>query len=411
MITRIMRVMERFARCGLPALRLLLSATTGVTPRAGTGAAMLWRLAATGRRFGLVTLWVMGAVVLTGCQTAGFYLQAARGQAQIILHKRSCEKLLAHPDTPMELKAKLQLAREMCDFAKNELKLPANGHYRHYADVGRRYVVWNVTASPEFSLESKSWWYPVVGSLDYRGYFVEAQAHGQGSRLWARGFDVSVEGIEAYSTLGWFKDPLLNTFVHHSEAALAELLFHELAHQRVFARGDTDFNEAFATAVAETGVRRWLRAQGDTEVLARYEQSRGRNVQFVQLVQNARHKLAVLYGDEHGEDGGFKATRRQHAASPVQVRQEKQRIFGGLRRDHEQLKSEWNGYAGYDAWFDRPLNNAHLNTVAAYYDLVPAFVRLLEANEGDLETFYAAVKRLAKLPKAERHRQLHLPQH
>lgn len=372
---------------------------------------MRWKSPIARRQLVALVLSLTAAATLTGCQTAGFYMQAARGQAQVILRKQSCEKLLANPHTPAELKAKLQLAREICAFARDELKLPANGHYRHYADMGRWYVVWSVTASPEFSLEAKTWWYPIVGALDYRGYFVEAQAHDHANRLWARGFDVSVEGIEAYSTLGWFKDPLLNTFIHYPETALAEILFHELAHQRVFARGDTDFNEAFATAVAEAGVRRWLRAQGDAEALARYEQSRERNVQFVQLVQIARQKLTALYGDELNADGEFKATRRPSVASPGQLLQEKQRIFDELRRDHEQLKSVWNGYTGYDAWFDQELNNAQLNTVATYYDLVPAFVRLLEANEGELETFYAVVKRLAKLPKAERHRQLHLPQH
>lgn len=372
---------------------------------------MRWKSPIARHQLVALVLSLTAAATLTGCQTAGFYMQAARGQAQVILRKQSCEKLLANPHTPAELKAKLQLAREICAFARDELKLPANGHYRHYADMGRRYVIWSVTASPEFSLEARTWWYPIVGALDYRGYFVEAQAHDHANRLWARGFDVSVEGIEAYSTLGWFKDPLLNTFIHYPETALAEILFHELAHQRVFARGDTDFNEAFATAVAEAGVRRWLRAHGDAEALARYEQSRERNVQFVQLVQIARQKLAVLYGDEYGADGGFKATRRRHATPPLHLRQEKQRIFDELRRDHQQLKSVWNGYAGYDAWFDQELNNAQLNTVATYYDLVPAFVRLLEANEGELEAFYAVVKRLAKLPKAERHRQLHLPQH
>lgn len=398
--------MERFARCRLPTLALLSSTTTGVTLRAGTRPAIPSRLAVPGWRFGHVALCVIGAVALTGCQTAGFYLQAARGQAQIIQRQQSCAKLLANPATPADLKGKLQLAREIGVFARDELRLPANGHYQHYVDVDRRYVVWNVTASPEFSLEAATWWYPIVGSLDYRGYFVEVQAHDQANRLWALGFDVSVEGIEAYSTLGWFKDPLLNTFIHHSETALAEILFHELAHQKVFARGDSDFNEAFATAVAEEGVRRWLQANGDAEARARYEQSRERNAQFVHLVQVARQKLAVLYNDDRRADGGFKARRRSSVASLDQLRQEKQRIFDELRCDYEQRQSKWNGYAGYDAWFDKDLNNAHLNTVATYYDLVPAFNRLLEANEGDLQKFYAAVKRLAKLPKAERHRQL-----
>jgi predicted aminopeptidase len=335
-----------------------------------------------------------------------FYAQAVCGQCRILSRRQSCEKLIADPNTPEELRVKLQLARRICDFAKNELKLPVNGHYQRYADVGRRYVVWNVTASPEFSLESKTWWYPIVGSLDYRGYFAEQGARKYADSISPKRFDTYVEGVEAYSTLGWFEDPLLNTFIHHQDAALAEILFHELAHQRVFASGDTDFNEAFATAVGQEGARRWLRTSGDEAALEKYLTALQRNAQFVQLIADARLKLEVLYGDEHLPDGQIKARKQPHKIPVEQLRQEKQHIQGDLRRDYEQLKAEWRGYTGYDEWFAGSLNNAQLNSVATYYDLVPAFERLLAANNGDMEKFYAAVKRLARLPKAERHHSL-----
>ena len=344
--------------------------------------------------------------VVAGCQTASYYAQAVRGHCQILARRQACEKLIADPKTPAEVKAKLQLAGEIREFAQHDLKLKANGHYQDYADVGRRYVVWNVTASPEFSLESKTWWYPIVGSLDYRGYFAEESARKYAAKLSRKNFDTYVEGVEAYSTLGWFKDPLLNTFIHHHEAALAEILFHELAHQRVFASGDTDFNEAFATAVGQEGTRRWLHARGDAAALEEYLTALQRNVGFVQLVAKARKKLEALYGDEHTSDGKISAARKPREFSVEQLRHEKQRILAELRGDYEKLKADWGGYAGFDEWITGSLNNAQLNSVATYYDLVPTFERLLVANDGDLAKFYASVKALAKLPKAKRHERL-----
>lgn len=354
----------------------------------------------------LSILLLPGLLVLAGCQTAGFYTQAAHGQLQILSRRQSCEKILAAPETPFELKARLRLAREICRFAGGELGLPANGHYQDYADLGRRYVVWNVSASPAFSLEAKTWWYPIVGSLDYRGFFTERGAQAAAARLREKNFDACVEGVEAYSTLGWFTDPLLNTFIHHRDATLAEILFHELAHQRVFTSGDTDFNEAFATAVGQEGARRWLLSRGDTNVLTEYTLALRRNQDFVRLVAGARQKLELLYGDERTVAGKIKAAKRPAAVSTDELARNKQRVLDELRRDYEQLKTNWGGYAGYDGWFAADLNNAKLNSVATYHDLLPAFERLLAAQDGDLQKFYAIVKELSRLPKTERHRRL-----
>ena len=346
------------------------------------------------------------AATLTGCQTASFYFQAVRGQAQLLARRQSCEKLIADPKTPPDLKAKLQLAGKICDFAREELKLPVNGDYRCYADLGRPYAVWNVYDAPEFSMESKTWWYPIVGSLGYRGFFAERGARQYAAKLAGKGFDTYVEGVEAYSTLGWFKDPLLNTFIHQPEPVLVEILFHELAHQRLFASGDTDFNEAFATCVGQEGVRRWLRAENDPAALENYRGGLQRNSQFVQLVSEARKKLEALYGDERAEDGKIKAAKHSSVTASPQRHDAKQRILAELRHGYKNLKGNWGGYAGYEDWFARDLNNAQLNSIATYYDLVPAFERLLSTNDGDLEKFYAAVKQLAKLPKIERHHRL-----
>src|SRR5439155_27160335 len=175
------------------------------------------------------------------------------GQYALLTHQQSIEKLASAPATPSPLKEKLRLVQDLRVFAKQELRLPVDGHYRKYVDVHRAFVVWNVEAAPEFSLEPKSWWYPFVGRLEYRGYFSEGSARRYGSRLEKKGNDVHVGGVEAYSTLGSFADPVLNTFILDAEGDLAELIFHELAHDRVFARGDTNFNEAFATSVGQEG--------------------------------------------------------------------------------------------------------------------------------------------------------------
>src|SRR6266699_5283033 len=222
------------------------------------------------RKWLLLGALALVVVAVSGCQTISFYSQALRGQYQIFAHEKSIEKLLASPQTPDRLKQRLELLRSLRAFADTDLKLPVDGHYRKYADLERPYVVWNVEAAPEFSLEPKSWWYPLVGSLEYRGYFAEENANKYAAWLRSKGYDVFVGGVEAYSTLGWFKDPVLNTFIFNPEPDLAETIFHELGHQRVFARSDTDFNEAFATTVGEEGARRWLRSAGNTTIYESY---------------------------------------------------------------------------------------------------------------------------------------------
>ena len=357
-------------------------------------------------RLALGSLAVAIAAAVCGCRTIGYYAQAVRGECQIVARQQRIEKVLADPQTPDVLKARLQLVQQLRAFAAKELKLPVDGHYLRYADLHREFVVWNVYAAPEFSLEPKTWWYPFVGSLDYRGYFAESAARNYAAGIAKKGFDVHVEGVEAYSTLGWLKDPVLNTFINHSDAGLAEIIFHELGHQRVFAHGDTDFNEAFATVVGEEGARRWLRAKGDTAALEQYQAALRRNAQFVRLVADARQKLEALYGDERMSGGEIKAAKKPRSVAPEALRQEKQRILDGLRRDYGALEATWRKSTADDVWLTSSANNAQLNSVATYFDLVPAFERLLAANGGDLEKYYAAAERLTKLPRAERHREL-----
>jgi predicted aminopeptidase len=353
----------------------------------------------------LVLLLVVVVTAVSGCQTIGFYAQAAKGQFQIFAHQEVIDKLVADPKTPAPLRQQLRLIEQLRAFAKDQLKLPVDGNYRKYVDVHRPYVVWNVQAAPQFSLQPRTWWYPLVGSLEYRGYFSERGARKYAARIVKKGDDVYVDGVEAYSTLGWFKDPVLNTFIDRSEPELAEVIFHELGHRRVFARGDTDFNEAYATTVGQEGARRWLRASGKTNLLERYAVALQRNDQFVHLIMSTREQLEKVYGDTLDKDGKVRAAKVP-PLPPARLKEAKQRVFTGLRSQYEQLKISWGGYSGYDDWFAHELNNAQLNTIANYYDFLPAFKRLLELNGGDMEKFYQEVERLSKMDKDTRHQWL-----
>ncbi len=329
-------------------------------------------------------------LTLSGCQAVSFYKQAIAGQYEILAHQTPVSRLVADPATPPNLKAKLEQVLKIRQFAARELKLPADDNYLNYADLHRPYVVWNVNVAPPLSLEAKTWWFPVVGSASYRGYFNE-QAARRYARTWElKGWDVYVGGVQAYSTLGWFHDPLLNTFILQSEADLADLIFHELGHQRLFVAGDTDFNEAFAMTVAAAGVRRWFQSSQNTSGYEEYRRNLEHEHDFVNLVMASRDELQTAYAQ---------------AGAPDSAKlQRKAEIIRELRGKYAALKTRWGvNQSGYDLWFAEPINNAKLNTISAYYDLVPAFEALLHAQGGDMEKFYAAVEDLSKMPLERRH--------
>ena len=286
---------------------------------------------------------------------------------------------MADPKVEKDVKERLKLIEELRAFAASDLRLPTKS-FGKYCDLNRPYVVWVVFAAPEFSVEAKQWWYPLVGSLKYRGFFDEKAAKQEAERLRERGLDVFVGGVEAYSTLGYLKDPVLNTFLHRSDAQLAELVFHELTHAKVFIPGDTDFNEAFATANAEDGVRRWLRSRNDVAGLREYEAHLKRGRDVITLLLDTRERLKEVY-------------ERPHKNIEAE-RQAKQEVFidmlrrAGVSGPQTRIRS-----AGpYSTW-----NNARLNTISSYYTLVPGFERLLKEHGGDLESFHRAVERMRKL--------------
>jgi len=328
--------------------------------------------------FSRVLLAVLAVSSLAGCQVA-FYGQAIRGQAQILSKQRPVERLLARPSTPEALKERLRTAREMVAFAADHLELPADENYTTYADLGRDYVLWSVFAAPELSVDPISWDYPVVGSLDYRGYFSQAAAEAFADKLRAKQLDVAIAPVPAYSTLGLFDDPLLNTFLDDKPTELASLIFHELTHKKYYRAGDTSFSEALAVAVEREGVRRWLRHQGDSAGLADYERRLKAVDKFVRRILETRRGLKELYESAIGD--AEKLTRKQAILSELQ---------GEIRR----LLTAAGKSPKDDFWLREPLGNAHLNAISAYYLRVPEFERLLAAKDGDLGQFFEALKGL-----------------
>lgn len=331
------------------------------------------------------------ALLLAGCGNLSYYLQSIDGQIEIWQREAPIEQLLEEPALAPPLKAQLERVLRIRDYASRELGLPDNRSYRAYADLARPFVVWNVFAVPEFSTKPKQWCFPVAGCVNYRGYFSEAAAREQARQLASEGHDVYIGGVPAYSTLGWFADPVLNTFIHYPEPELARLIFHELAHQVVYVRDDTVFNESFATAVEQAGVARWLQSHGSAADRERFAQLQRFRADFRVLVQQARSELAALYAG---------------SAAPEEKRRRKAQVLAGLRRAYEERKLEWGGFAGYDRWFAQPLGNAHLAAVAIYTQQVPAFQALLAQHGNDLPRFYAAVRELAALPAAQRAQRL-----
>lgn len=334
---------------------------------------------------------IAAMLLLGGCQTLGYYAQAIDGQMQIWRSRRSIERWVADEKTDPALRDRLEHVLEIRRFAVRELGLPDNGSYRGYADLHRQFVVWNVFAVPEFSLQPKRWCFPFAGCVAYRGYFAQADAQAFAEDLRGKGYDVFVGGVPAYSTLGWFDDPVLNTFIRYPEPEVARLLFHELAHQVAYAGGDTEFNESFATTVELEGMRRWLEMHGTQAQREAFDRAQARKRDFLALVQRCRDVLKALYGEEIPD-----ARKREAKAA----------VFARMRDDYGALKESWGGFAGYDHWFEPPLNNAKIVSVAAYADLVPAFQRLLADERGDLPAFYAEVKRLARMSKEERRARL-----
>lgn len=328
----------------------------------------------------LRTLGVLAASVpLSGCSLP-YYWQAVGGQVDLLTSRTPIERALAETELEPERRAVLARVPDILEFAADRLGLPSGGSYESFVELERDYVVWNVVAAAEFSIEPKRWCFPFAGCVAYRGYFERADALEYRRRLEAEGLDTYVGGATAYSTLGYFDDPVLSTMLDGGPDALASLLFHELAHQKVYVKGDSEFNEAYATAIEEHGMALWLTEHGEPGALAAYSSSRERRDAFAELVLRQQRRLERIYASD---------------ADAQDKRRAKREAFASMRADYAELRRGWGDHDEYDAWFDIELNNASLAAVATYRRWLPALRRRLEAV--GLERFTHDIEAAAEL--------------
>jgi len=345
------------------------------------------------------TLLVLFTVVLGGCADVTYYAQSMRGHWALMAAAQPIDDWLQRPGTPALLRQRLTLVQSLRRFAVTELQLPDNASYTRYADLHRPFAVWNVVAAPPDSLTLKTWCFPVAGCVGYRGYFAAADAGALAKDLRGQGLEVSVYGVPAYSTLGWSNwfggDPMLSTFVHYPEGELARLMFHELAHQVVYASDDTAFNESFATAVERLGAAQWLARQATAQARQAYAEFDARRQQFRALTRRTRARLAQLYKQNDNSAQSNKALIAM-----------KSEVMAAFRADYASLKNSWGGYSGYDAWVAQA-NNASFAAQAAYDDWTPAFEALFEQKGRNWRAFYDAARQLAQQAAPQRTQTLH----
>ena len=345
------------------------------------------------RRWLVRLLTISFVLSSTGCAQLSYYAQATQGQLGLVASAKPIDQWLADPNVSDQLKQRLTRTQQIRKFAVQELDLPDNGSYTRYAELNRPYVVWNVIATPELSMKPVQWCFPIAGCVDYRGYYRKEDAQRFAQELRGQGYEVRVSGVPAYSTLGWFNDPVLSTFIAYPEAEVARMLFHELAHQVAYAPGDTPFNESFATTVESIGVEQWLDKHGNPDSRERYRQFRQRKRDFIDLLTQHRQRLEEVFATDISDD---------------EKRNQKALVITSLKQAYHQIRDEkWGGYSGYDQWFNEPITNAHFVLVATYEELVPAF-QALHAKSGSMKKFYADVQAMAKQDKARRRERLAL---
>jgi len=325
-------------------------------------------------------------LLLAGCSTAEYYWQGINGEIDLLARAKSIPAVLDKVRDPA-LKRKLERVLAIRDYATRELALPDNASYKRYTELDRRFVLWNVFATPPLSLSARQWCFPIAGCVNYRGYFAEKDARAEAAKLAATGDDVYIGGVPAFSTLGFFSDPMLSTFIRYPDTEIARLIFHELAHQVAYAKDDTVFNESYAVTVEEEGLRRWLVSQQDPELDRQFATSERYRTTFRALVEHARAKLEKVY-TSHESDQAKLADKAE--------------AFADMRAEYAAAKKAWGGFSAYDYWFSQGPNNASLAAVGLYTEKVPQFQALLAAEGGQLPRFYARVKELAALPKPER---------
>jgi predicted aminopeptidase len=326
-------------------------------------------------------------MILAGCSQLGYYAHCTQGHLALLTGRTPIATLLSDPATPDELAEQLREFSRIRDFASTELQLPDNGSYRSYSDLRRPFATWNVVAAKEFDLQPLRWCFPVAGCLPYQGFFERQRAESFAAGLKKQGYDTYLYGVSAYSTLGWFDDPVLNTFLDRSPTDQAGIIFHELAHQQLFLQNAPDFSEGFATTVEQLGIEKWLAQNGSSGATVAYRKRIQREEDFIQLLGNLRQQLADLY--------------RQPLCSACK-RQEKARLLASFIDDYERWKKDQGNNFGYDGWVTNQLNNAKLASVNTYHQMVASFRALFAQQGNDFGRFYQAARKISELPANER---------
>lgn len=335
-----------------------------------------------------VVLLVSASATMVACTNLGYYAQAASGHLKLMRAREPISELLADESLDEGLRRRLQTLNEARVFAVTELGLPETDSYTSYVETGKRAITWNVVAAEEFSLRPYTWCFPIAGCVSYRGYYAEADAREYADNFRRAGFDVTVGGASAYSTLGWFDDPVLDTMLRGPDTRYVGILFHEMAHQLLYVADDSGFNEAYASFVEEEGVRVWLRSRDEQARIEAYDARLARAEDFTALLADTRQALLAVY--ESGDDD-------------ARMREDKAAAFDTMRARYEDLKqSAWQGYSGYDGWFRRELNNARLVSVSTYRRLIPAFAVLYTDSGEDMAAFHRAAAEIGRLPAAKR---------
>ncbi|MFT5131985.1 MAG: putative aminopeptidase [Gammaproteobacteria bacterium] len=335
-------------------------------------------------------IFLILATTLSSCGTISYYGQSVFGHLQLIRVKQDLKTVLQSTDSTAELKQRLRNVIEIRNFASEVLQLPNNNSYRSYADIGRKYIVWNVFATPALSLQAHQSCFLLVGCLSYRGYFKKANAVAYMENLENKGFDVYLGGVAAYSTLGWFDDPILSSMLERNDIELARLIFHELAHQQLYIKDDTEFNEAFADAVSSIGLEYWLETHSTNELKKDFAFQLAREEQFTKLILSYQDKLSLLF---------------QQDISDANKHAQKFSIYDELQVDYASLRASWGDYADYDEWFKHKLNNAKVAAISTYRNLVPSFLRAYEASGKDMNVFFSRVEKIGEC-ESSRRRQL-----
>jgi len=324
--------------------------------------------------------------LLPACSNLSYYIDAANGHHDLMDKAQSIDEILQQADLDKKFQQQLINFQQARDFASQQLHLPDNNSYRSFSGLDRDYVVWNVVASKEFSIEPKEWCFPFVGCLSYRGYFEKHKVDAYAQQLKQQGLDVYVAGISAYSTLGWFDDPVVSSMLYDNEARRVGIIFHELAHQLMYRKNSTTFNESFAMSVEEEGIRRWFEYHDKQVLLNQYKEDKAKSRQFHDMLLQTKNRLNLLYAQN---------------LTDAEKRQKKQQHLKSIKNDYIKLRQQWNGYSGYDEWMAQDLNNAHFVLVQTYYDLVPMFRAILRQQNNDLDAFYNEVRKISELSDDE----------